>query len=1091
MLRFLNRLVTGVLLVIGPTARAATYEVGPDKPYTSIGAVPWETIQAGDLVLIHWRTNAYREKWVICRQGTNNAPITVRGVIGPGGELPVIDGENATTRTNLNYWNEARGVIKIGGANRPHDLMPRWITIENLDIRNARPGFDYIGFARGTNEYTETAAALYIEKGENITIRNCILRDSANGLFVASSDSHTSKQILVEKCYIVDNGLEGDLFRHNVYTAAAGITFQFNRFGPLRTNCPGNNIKDRSAGLVVRYNWIEGGNRQLDLVDAEDSYLLRGDPRYRQTYVYGNVLIETTEDSNRQITHYGGDSGVSSYYRKGTLYFYNNTIISRRNDGLMLFHLSSSEEKCDFRNNIVYVTAPGNTISLLEGGKGVLTLSHNWFKSGCTTCFNAPTAAVKNDGTSISGTTPGFLDEYVEDGLMLAPSSLCINAGTNLHDIAAASNAVTFQYVSHQEQEVRPQIAPMDIGAFESTYQQIAPAFSKQSSQVTVMEGRAAAFSVTVTGTQPIDLQWFHEGVAIAGQTNLILHLYPVGTTNEGNYMVRATNIAGFADSVPALLTVTNDPTPPSVRVTAPVGNVSYTEQVTNYIFLAMGTAADNARVERVRVRINTNDWQDATLNTNGTSVSWQCPISVLAGTNTFMAKSVDFHGRESTTTTIKFFHNAWSTLTLITNGYGFLTPTTNALGVPTNGASLLVGRSYKLSALAATNWVLTNWTDGSGSQLATNVSPFTFIMRSNLVLQANFITNPLARFGGSYNGLILHDDGVSLERNGFITVKVTAKFGYSGKLFIDGDVITFSGKLRLVGSTDKVILRTKQQKSSLLLSFSLDFANASDTLNGSLSEGGTWSSTISADRSVWATNNLATAFTNNFTMLLPLVTNCSTNLGYGYGAGSVSPLGKAVFSGAVADGRAIAQNIPISKYGEWPLFVPLYHIKKIVTNGLTLRTNVEAQGMLIGWANFTNRFPFGTVAWLKRPETESDCGFTNGMELLASTYQKPVRQRMLTLTNGVLICSGGNPLVAVSRNFTLSTNNGVAFSPPDPRWTLTPAVQNGICKGTFVHPLDTNVATKFSGAILQNQNFGGGFFRTTNLAGAIVIEPR
>src|SRR4029079_4241587 len=119
--------------------------------------------------------------------------------------------------------------------------------------------------------------------------------------------------------YIYDNGNVGSLFEHNNYTAAIGITFQYNRFGPLRTGCLGNNLKDRSAGLVVRYNWIESGNRQLDLVDGEDSSLIRSDPSYRQTYVYGNILIEPDAAGNRQLLHYGGDSGTTAAYRQGTL----------------------------------------------------------------------------------------------------------------------------------------------------------------------------------------------------------------------------------------------------------------------------------------------------------------------------------------------------------------------------------------------------------------------------------------------------------------------------------------------------------------------------------------------------------------------------------------------------------------------------------------------------------------------------------------------------------------------------------------------------------------------------------------------------
>jgi len=87
------------------SALAATYEVGPGRPYTSIGAVPWESLGAGDLVLIHWRSAPYKEKWAIGGTGTAAQPITVRGVLGPGGERPVIDGNGATTRTQLNFWN--------------------------------------------------------------------------------------------------------------------------------------------------------------------------------------------------------------------------------------------------------------------------------------------------------------------------------------------------------------------------------------------------------------------------------------------------------------------------------------------------------------------------------------------------------------------------------------------------------------------------------------------------------------------------------------------------------------------------------------------------------------------------------------------------------------------------------------------------------------------------------------------------------------------------------------------------------------------------------------------------------------------------
>jgi len=112
----LNRIVFIVfLLLITPRlAHATVYEVGPGQPYASIGAVPLASLQPGDTVRIHYRSTPYQEKWVICRQGTAAQPITFAGVPGPNGELPIIEGNGATTAPGLNYWSENRGVVKIG-----------------------------------------------------------------------------------------------------------------------------------------------------------------------------------------------------------------------------------------------------------------------------------------------------------------------------------------------------------------------------------------------------------------------------------------------------------------------------------------------------------------------------------------------------------------------------------------------------------------------------------------------------------------------------------------------------------------------------------------------------------------------------------------------------------------------------------------------------------------------------------------------------------------------------------------------------------------------------------------------------------------
>src|SRR5258708_5559212 len=116
------------------SVQAADYHVGDSQSYTSIAAVPWQSLQPGDTVWIHWRSTPYHEKWVIGLQGTQAAPISVRGVAGPSGQLPIIDGQNATTPPQLNFWNEVRSVIKIGGSNVPANDVAQWIVIDGLDV---------------------------------------------------------------------------------------------------------------------------------------------------------------------------------------------------------------------------------------------------------------------------------------------------------------------------------------------------------------------------------------------------------------------------------------------------------------------------------------------------------------------------------------------------------------------------------------------------------------------------------------------------------------------------------------------------------------------------------------------------------------------------------------------------------------------------------------------------------------------------------------------------------------------------------------------------------------------------------------------
>jgi hypothetical protein len=178
-------------------------------------------------------------------------------------------------------------------------------------------------------------------------------------------------------------------------------------------------------------------------------------------------------------------------------------------------------------------------------------------------------------------------------------------------------------------------------------------------------------------------------------------------------------------------------------------------------------------------------------------------------------------------------------------------------------------------------------------------------------------------------------------------------------------------------------------------------------------------------------------------------------------------------------------------------LFVPLYSANVNYTNSGVVTTLRETRGLLQGWVTLTNsplRGATGTIAWIK-PAVDGDvfypAGFTQTMELLGSGYVAPASgQRALMLTNGVVVLAGGNLPAPVTNRVVLATNNLMTVLAPVNGLQLTLTPKTGLFKGSFAHPAKPGVPTAFSGALLQNQNVGAGFFAGTNLSGAIWLSP-
>ena len=437
------------------------YDVGPGRAYSDPGQVPWESLGPSTLVRIYYRNQPYRTKWLVTTTATAENPVVILGV-ADNGRLPVISGDGAVTRTSLYYLNEPRSVVKIGNYTGPGDIQrPAYVYLQNLEIRSGRPAYSFTDRSGSVQTFSTDAAAVHIEEGDHITVQGCTLRDSGNGLF----NSSLTSAILIRQNHIYDNGIEDSIFEHNSYTESRGIVFEFNHFGPLRAGCPGNNLKDRSSGTVIRYNWIEAGNRQLDLVETDYTWIA-GDPAYDATFVYGNILIEPDNAGNSQILHYGGDGENEAMFRQGTLYFYHNTVVSTRSDETTLLRLSTTQVHAKVYNNILAAAAGGDHLAITSGN-GQTELSGNWLPIGWRLTHEAgldPGASVADLGNE-EGVDPGFADP-ANQIFSPASDSQARNKAGELPD-ATAGYLPDDQYVIHQQAEERPFDGSMDIGAFE------------------------------------------------------------------------------------------------------------------------------------------------------------------------------------------------------------------------------------------------------------------------------------------------------------------------------------------------------------------------------------------------------------------------------------------------------------------------------------------------------------------------------------------------------------------------------------------------------------------------------------------------
>jgi hypothetical protein len=301
----------------------------------------------------------------------------------------------------------------------------------------------------------------------------------------------------------------------------------------------------------------------------------------------------------------------------------------------------------------------------------------------------------------------------------------------------------------------------------------------------------------------------------------------------------------------------------------------------------------------------------------------------------------------------------------------------------------------------------------------------------------------------------------------------------FTCKLLLAGDTFSYSGKFSATGRATNYV--AKSGKGYPISLWKMDLDTIDNEIQGNIYYDSSDYAGAFGNRALYDGVTSISPFAGLYTMIIPGTNTAGTNAtgvpkGDGYGTVSIASNGSVVFSGLLSDNTALTMSTGVSEYGQWPLYASL----------------ASGQGTLWGLMTFTNNSEFylqsnpGVVSEPAKAVAFYPKGFTNYVYYNWSTYQAPaVGERVMALTNGIIVFSGGNLTKPLTNSITLSIDNVITF---DSTNSVSLNLTNGTFQGSFWHPV-INQSVTFKGALIQEQATGHGFFSGTNAIGNVLIQ--
>jgi hypothetical protein len=329
----------------------------------------------------------------------------------------------------------------------------------------------------------------------------------------------------------------------------------------------------------------------------------------------------------------------------------------------------------------------------------------------------------------------------------------------------------------------------------------------------------------------------------------------------------------------------------------------------------------------------------------------------------------------------------------------------------------------------------------------------------------------------GHYYGLIYSTNVVRPRSSGYFHIRVKANRGFSGRVFTYQGSFLYRGKfnknfkskthIEFGHDEGRIFLHLNEQTG--LITGHAEITSPKPYLSAS----------VLGYRARIGDNKEPVMEAGDYTLLLTGQSDLWNHQGMGYAKLNISNKGKVSLVGTLSDGTKFSRSTAVCEFNNIPVYSRLKNRSGFIGS---IFTDNKSGNTLEGFMYW-----LGPQRSIHPPIIVK---FSEEWNWTGSRYSKPPSgSSILNWTEGLLIFESPQLDQALTNRVRLTLDNNVeVVSSSVNKLKMKILPSTGWFKGSFVHP-NSRKNTKFSGAILQQQEVGGGVFRGHKQSGTVWLQ--